>query len=183
LIADAITPRLDRLRWNSWAKPGAKIPNIQGFKVLKDFRLNPLGKPPPYGRVRKLKSETSDAEVHWEYDRQKGWIRHWRITLIADDETGITPEEVCTFIKRCRYYHFLIVELALDFPSDSFVDCTFVKRHALFGKSRRRRDLERQGEARYRRYSQPTVSHERHTPRRLPWLDLRDYRVRQKIYG
>lgn len=141
--------RLDRLRLNSWAKAGAKLPKIGGFKTLKGFRPKPLGKSLPYGRVLKLKEETSDTKVDWEYERQKGWLRQWRITLIADDKTGLTPSQVRKFVKRCRFYTFLIFELALDFGPGSSVDCEFVKRHALFGKSRRRRDLEHPGEVRY----------------------------------
>jgi hypothetical protein len=87
--------------------------------------------------------------VDWEYDREKGWLRQWRITLIADDKTGLMPNQVRRFVKRCRFYNFLIFELALDFSPASGVDSEFIKCHALFGKSRRRRDLEQPGEVRY----------------------------------
>jgi hypothetical protein len=50
---------------------------------------------------------------------------------------GIDPLDVLRILKRCRYFRFVLVELAFDFSLDSGIDRKFVRRHARFGKSRR----------------------------------------------
>jgi hypothetical protein len=143
--------RLDRIRVVSWAAPGRKPPDIPGFVVTSDFRLNRRadGTPPAYARVKKFKSTTSDAKADWEYQRNRGWLKHWRITLIADDQAGLTPEEVEKFLKHCQFYRLTLVELAMDFGPGSGVDRDFVRRHGLFGKSRRVLKNVKAGELRY----------------------------------
>jgi hypothetical protein len=102
-----------------------------------------------YGRVWKLKSKNSDARADWEYQRQQGFLAPSRITLIADDQTGLTPEEVQKFLEHCRDHRLVLIELALDFAPASGVNAVFVKQHGVFGKSRRRPDLGGPGQLRY----------------------------------
>jgi hypothetical protein len=52
-------------------------------------------------------------------------------------------------LKHCRFYRFVLAELAIDFGPRSDVDGAFVRRHALFGKSRRRTDRGGPGQLRY----------------------------------
>jgi hypothetical protein len=52
-------------------------------------------------------------------------------------------------LKRCRYAWLLLVELALDFPPKSGINQTFVKQHAVFGKSHRRIDRGGIGQLRF----------------------------------
>jgi hypothetical protein len=142
--------RLDRLRVVSWAEQGGrKLPLIPGFTTVKDHRLRPKGVSPIYDRVRTLRSLTSETEVSWQYQRNRGWVKPWRITWVADDRTGITPTDILRIVKRCKFFRFLLVELAFDFDSALGINRTFVKRHGLFGKSRRRTDLGGPGQLRY----------------------------------
>jgi hypothetical protein len=146
-----VVVRLDRLRLVSWAPPGAKPPQaIPGFRLTSDYRLQkPQGSIATYGRVRKFASLDSGTKIGWEYQRQRGWLKHWRITFIADDTTGLTGKTMRLFLKYCRYYRITLVELAFDFDYRSGVDHLLVRRSGSFGKSRRRRELEHPGELRY----------------------------------
>lgn len=141
--------RLDRLTIVSWAKHGWKLPSIPGFKVVRDIRVRPQGESPTYERVRELLSLTSTTRVSWQYRRRRGWLKEWRITIYGDDLSGITPMELCPILKRCRHAWLVLVELALDFAPTSGVDREFVKRHGVFGKSRRRTDRGGPGQLRY----------------------------------
>lgn len=148
-MRSVVVVRLDRLRFTAWAPPGAKPPPINGFKVLSDNRPKTLGKVRSYDRLRKYYSVSSSSKIDWEYQRQHNWLRPWRVTVIGDDKTGITPMEVNKVLRRCRFVRITMVELAIDFSNKSIVNRNFVKRHGRFGKSRRRRDLERAGELRW----------------------------------
>ena len=144
-----ITVRLDRLRVVSWAPRGGwRLPRLRGFDIVKDHRLSPLNSP-TYERIRRLKSRASDTKVHWHYKRRVGWVKPWRITIIADDQKGITAKEVASILGRCRHYRFVLAELAIDFSDGSPVDRDFVKKHGIFGKSRRRTDRGGKGQLRY----------------------------------
>ena len=58
--------------------------------------------------------------------------------MVADDRLGLSLRDIERVLNRCRFYRFLLVELALDFSPASGVDERYVKRHGRFGKSRRR---------------------------------------------
>jgi hypothetical protein len=148
-MTEPIVVRLDRVRIVSWAKPGWKPPSIPGFRVVKDTWVRPQGPTPTYYRVRELQAEASGARAWWQYQPRRGWLRPWRITLVGDDRTGLTPYEAIRILKRCRYAWVVLVELAVDFDPTSGVDRAFVKRHGVFGKSRRRTDRGGPGQLRY----------------------------------
>jgi len=122
---------------------------MRAFKTLYDIRPTPKDTPLIYGRVRRLKSLTSDMEIEWQYQRRVRWVKPWRITLVADDQAGIAPEEVARILGRCRHYRFVLVELAIDFECGLKVNREFVKRHGVFGKSRRRTDRGGKNQLRY----------------------------------
>jgi len=135
-----LTIRLDRVRVLSWAKAGRKLPRIREFNVVSDHRLRPRDGPVTYARVRELKSLLSGARVFWQYRPRRGWLKQWRITLVAQDQNGIDPFDILQILKRCHYFRFVLVELAVDFAEESGVGPTFVRQHGKFGKSRRRFD-------------------------------------------
>jgi hypothetical protein len=129
--------RLDRVQFVCWAGRGWKPPNLPGFKVVFDRRIPQRGKTPTYGRCRLYRSTTDDTRVLWHYQRQRGWLKPWKVTLVADDNRGLRPADVHIVMRHCKFVRILIVELALDFD-ESVMDHRFVRRHAIFGKSRRR---------------------------------------------
>ena len=142
--------RLDRFRAGSWSKRGGLVPKVKGFETIRDIRLRWRdGKPPIYARLREMQAKHSATKAVWQYDRRKGWAKPWRVTLIADDETGITAADAWSFFKHFRFVSFLLFELALDFAPESGVDEDFVRRHAKFGKSRFRPDRGGPGQLRF----------------------------------
>lgn len=134
LLARAL---LDRLQFTSEA-PMPTPPKIRGFDIVWDHFVRPQTDIPTYARVRKYRSRTNDTKVFWQYQRRCPWLKPWKITLIADDRYGLTANEVWRVICHCKSYRLLIVELALDFSTPPPVNEAFVRRHGIFGKSRRR---------------------------------------------
>jgi hypothetical protein len=78
--------------------------------------------------------------VYWQYARQHAWLRKWRVTFIANDLKGLLLEDLLPVLKYCRSYCLVLIEIAFDFSPSTGVDAAFIKRHALFGKSRPRPD-------------------------------------------
>ncbi|HEU0047024.1 MAG TPA: hypothetical protein VFQ43_05390 [Nitrososphaera sp.] len=90
-----------------------------------------------YARCRQYKSLKDDTTIYWQYERLKGWLKPWKITIVADDKTGLSYEQIDIVLSPCRYYRFLIIEVAIDFSHSTGVNREFVRQHAVFGKSRR----------------------------------------------
>jgi hypothetical protein len=132
-----VNARLDRLLAVSWATSGQKLPPIPGFKVVSDHRVRPQGDIVTYTRARELKNPISGTRVFWQYQPRPGWLRAWRIEWIAGEGKGIDAIDVLRILKRCKYFRFILAELAFDFSPTSGVDRRFVRQHAKFGKSRR----------------------------------------------
>jgi hypothetical protein len=102
-----------------------------------------------YRRVRIYRSLTSSARIVLQYERLVPWVQPWRFTLIADDSTGITSEDIAAVVMNCMSHSVTMVELALDFPALSEVDRDFVLRFGRFGKSHRKLNI---GGSTYLRY-------------------------------
>jgi hypothetical protein len=70
-----------------------------------------------------------------ESDRREAWLRPYRVTLYADDRTGLLPSEVFSVLEVLSDFRMTMMELAFDFAPD-YMDRKFVRNHCLFGKSR-----------------------------------------------
>jgi len=134
----SIIVRLDRVQILSSAPKGDRPPKLTGFAVGRDSFVRRQTTTTTYARCRQLTSLINDAKVYWQYQRLKGWLQPWKITMVADDKTGLSYGELRKVIKHCRYYRFLVVELAIDFCSSVGINRRFIRQHAVFGKSRRR---------------------------------------------
>ncbi len=132
------TARVDRLQVLSWAPPRRKPPAIAGFQVTRDTFIRRQTSTKTYARCRHYASLRNGAKIYWQYDRQKGWLKPWKVTLVADDNEGLSRAEIESVLMHCRFHRFLLVEVALDFTLRSRVNQAFVRRHAIFGKSRPR---------------------------------------------
>ena len=128
---------LDRFQLTSESTT-PKRPKVHGFDVVWDHFVKPQTDIPTYARCRKYRSRTNDTKIFWQYQRRCPWLKPWKITLIADDRYGLTAGEVWSVVRHCQSYRILIVELALDFYVPPPVNDAFVRRHGIFGKSRRR---------------------------------------------
>jgi hypothetical protein len=128
--------RLDRLVACGHGRVDSVLPEIHGFRVDKDFRPRLQGRIKTYGRVRRYLSCTSSSQVVVQYQRLCPWLKPRRITLIADDELGLTPQEIESALADCLDHRVSLFELALDFDVDAGVDEKFVRKYGRFGKSR-----------------------------------------------
>lgn len=129
--------RLDRVQFGAEVPRGRTPPMVKGFLVVKDTFVRSQTTTSTYARCRQLRSLTNDTKIYWQYCRQKGWLQPWKITMVADDHTGLSRNEIEAVLRHCRSYRFLIIELAVDFSPLTGVNRQFVRRHAVFGKSRR----------------------------------------------
>jgi hypothetical protein len=131
---------LDRLQIAAWGPKAEKPPPLTGFEVVRDSFVRCQTTIPTYARCRQYTSITDDTKVYWQYARQNMWLKPWKITLVADDKKGLSREVIELILRHCKFFRFLTVEIALDFAPCTGVKGSFVRRHASFGKSRRRRN-------------------------------------------
>jgi hypothetical protein len=128
--------RLDRLGFTAAARMGVAIPEIQGFCIEADFRPRRQGSFLAYDRVRRYRSRTSSARIVMQYRPRVPWVKPWKVTMIADDRLGLTPEEVDNATAGFLGLGVFLFELAIDFHIEAGVDEKFVKTYGRFGKSR-----------------------------------------------
>jgi hypothetical protein len=133
--------RLDRIQLAAEPRrPDCRLPVVAEYQCVKDHFVHSQTSIVTYHRTRQLRHVKSGTEVYWQYQPQCSWLKPWKISVEPPDKRGLRIREVFPILRLCRTYHLLLVELALDFFPESGVDRKFVKRHARFGKSRRRVD-------------------------------------------
>ena len=129
---------LDRVQILSSAPKGRKPPLLEGYVIVRDSFVRCQTTTRTYARCRHYSSLTNDSKIYWQYSRQRSWLKPWKITMVADDKTGLSRDEIERVLKHCRSYQLLTVEVAIDFSPSTGVSKQFIRRHAVFGKSRRR---------------------------------------------
>jgi hypothetical protein len=95
--------------------------------------------PRAYARIQWFKHKSSQMRVLVESERVKPYLAPYRVTLYADDLTGLLPAQVLGLLEVMPAARLILLELAFDFSLLSHVDRTFVRRHGRFGKSQRDR--------------------------------------------
>lgn len=93
----------------------------------------------PYAVADWFSGTGSVARLCIEYERQAGWLPRFRVTIYANDAKGLLPADLLQILEAMPFTHILALELALDFPLVSGVSRDFIRRHGVFGKSRRDR--------------------------------------------
>ncbi len=131
------TCELDRLRILCIQNPTSTFLDHPGFLSGKSQRITPGERFEPYGRAHWLNSKTSSMSFCIESKPREPWSDPFRVTLIADNSTGLLPQEVFAVLELLTGdFKLSLVELPFDFV-DSTVDRTFVLNYGLFGRSRR----------------------------------------------
>ena len=132
--------RVDRVRVVCNGSQARVIPHVEGYRTVWDTRVRQQTTCKTFVRCRHLKHDESGTKVFWQYARQHAWLPEWRLTLIGDDRTGLMPRDLQLLLTRCVDYRLVLLEIAVDFGMAAGVDSSFIERHGLFGKSRRRSD-------------------------------------------
>ena len=129
--------KLDRLQGYSNRNPTRQVQAIPGLKSVTAHRVaRPAdGRFQAYGRVRWFQSTTSRLKMLIESEPREAWLPPYRVTLYADDRTGLLPDEVFAVLEVLPGFKLTLLELAFDFPVGKMTR-KFVREQALFGKSR-----------------------------------------------
>jgi len=62
------------------------------------------------------------------------WLWRYRVTLVADDATGLLPSQVFRVLERLPEFHLVMLEVAFDFAGQ--LTRREVRQRVLFGKTR-----------------------------------------------
>jgi hypothetical protein len=130
---------LDVLRITCDDDPTAALKGLGIFHGLQNCRLTPKEGTGflPYGRASWFRGSASAGRLCVESDRQAFWLAPYRVTIYADDRTGLLVDQVLEILELMPSARMIMIELALDFPLTSPVSRDFVRQHGLFGKSRK----------------------------------------------
>jgi hypothetical protein len=139
--------RLDRLVIDSSGFPAEAVLRLPGFERTEGHLLRRREPEDflPHRRLTRFSSTTSIREMVVLTERQSLRLPPCRITMIAEDQRGLQFADVCGVLELLPDAKTVLVEIAWDFSPDSVADGAFIRAHALFGKSRRRRVAEIRG--------------------------------------
>jgi hypothetical protein len=128
------TVKLDRLVLTAIAVSLQALCAIPGYRAKPARRLwKKL-----YGEVTRIYGTGSIRKIIIESAPNVGWLPKFRITIVPRDETGLLYEDLCLVLELLSQFKVVLIEIAFDFPIQSVVDPSYVRRHALFGKTRMR---------------------------------------------
>jgi hypothetical protein len=134
-----IIVRLDRVQLVSNARQDNSPPeSISGFVRTRDSFIRRQTTTGTYARRREYRSLKNGAEIFWQYRPLNPWLMPWKITIVPDDVSGLSRDEIERVLKYCKGYRLLLIEVAIDFSPSTGVNKQFIRRHATFGKSHRR---------------------------------------------
>ena len=115
--ATACVVRLDRMQLVLVQNPSPRLRGLPGFRR---FPSHWVKKKPnqnffPYKRVQWFWSMSSSMKFLIESEAQKPWLVPYRLTLIADDRTGLLPGEVFSVLELLPDFKLTTLEVAFDF--------------------------------------------------------------------
>ena len=133
----ACMAKLDRLQGYCRFDPTSALKGIPRFKSGRGHRISPPrnGRFQAYGRVHWFESRTGGMKFLLESERREPWLPPYRLTLYADDRSGLLSDEVFGVLEALPDFRMTMMELAFDF-APNHMDRKFVREHGLFGKSR-----------------------------------------------
>jgi hypothetical protein len=133
----ACAAKLDRTQGYCRQNPTPALNGIPGFRRGRGHRITRPkdGRFQAYGYVQWFESRSSAMKFLIESARREAWLPPYRLTLYADDRTGLLPDEVFGILEVLPDFRLTMMELAVDFRPER-VNRKFVREHALFGKSK-----------------------------------------------
>lgn len=116
-----------------------KTPNIPDFVVRHDTFVRSRTSIQTYRRVRALENPKTGSRAFVQYKRAHGFLKPFKVTMVANDATGLPWDDLQVASDAFSANHFItMAEIAVDFPANAGIGNDFVKKYALFGKSRPR---------------------------------------------
>src|SRR5215469_8185349 len=91
----------DRLRFVCDADPVPALSALPGFYPGRSIFFRPQNEEwfRPYGHSQWFHAEKSKMQFYVESERTEGWLAPYSVTLIADDRTGLLPQEVLAILE------------------------------------------------------------------------------------
>ena len=131
--------KLDRYQMVCSQDPTAALRGIPGYQPQPNRfpRQKGDGRFQPYGCSQWFWNMKSQMKFYIESDKREGWLSPYRVTLVADDQTGLTPEEVFGILEVLPEFKLTMLEVAFDFHPE-FLGLRDARFHLLFGKARPR---------------------------------------------
>lgn len=129
--------RIDRVQILCPMPQDGQLPVIPGFQVVWDHFVPCQTTMRTYSRVRHYTNLLSGTKVYAQYDPAAPWRAAVKLTFCPDDRTGLLRQELEEFLMPFPRYRMLTLEIYFDFSDKAGIDYKFIRRHALFGKSRR----------------------------------------------
>lgn len=134
-ILNRISVKVDRVQFVGQSK-GSSVPALPGFRVVSDFRAKKQTSILTYQRIRWLRNAKTKTKVLIHYQPACPWLAPQKLTVFPEDSSGATFQELKAILRVLGRPRLHLIELALDFSTCSGVDKDFIRRCALFGKSR-----------------------------------------------
>jgi hypothetical protein len=132
---DSVRAGLDRAQFGAKLSQG-RVPLVAGFDVQHDRFVHSQTTIRSYRRLRTLLSSRTAATVGIQYDTPCRWLPPVKVTLNAPRAGEIKRSELDAIFAAFTNPELLLIEVAFDCTPKSGIDRTFVRKHALFGKSR-----------------------------------------------
>jgi hypothetical protein len=127
---------LDRIQLLATPLGGSHLPDFSGFRRLRDFFVRSQTSVKTYARTAEYTNIDKGLRIFLQHEPQLSTLLPFKVTLIPADHRLIILEDIEGVVEQFSGYRFLLLEVALDFSCDSGIDLSFVKEHAVFGKSR-----------------------------------------------
>ena len=123
--------KLDRIVLTANAIPLEALCAIPSYRAKKPRRLWKR----LYRIVNRILGTDSIRKINIESAPNARWLAPFRITIEPRDETGLLFQDLALILELLPQFKIVLLELALDFPIQSVVDPSFVRRHLLCGKT------------------------------------------------
>jgi hypothetical protein len=133
------TVRLDRIQIGGDLYCG-HLPDFPQYEVRADRFVRTSLPIRAYNRLRTFNNLEAGPSLGIQYDTPCGWLHQAKSTLIAPKAGELLRPEINEIFRAFRAPRILLAEIAFDFSLALGIDSTFIREHAMFGKSRLRND-------------------------------------------
>jgi hypothetical protein len=128
--------KIDRVIVSGSVRTGATPPTFDGYRVVCDTFVRSQARLKTYLRVCIYHNCKTGVCIYLLYRPVLRGLPQFKLTVIANDYRALSCQEIYQIVRRFGTYWLTLIEIALDFPSESHVDLRYVRAHTLFGKSR-----------------------------------------------